>query len=181
MRRSPGGGVPNSSRRRPLEPPSSATVTMAVMSSVTRRSADSEAARPWPPPSATTRLPDGPRDGIAFGLTHGPNHDERRSPAFRLTEAAARVSARAQHCGDDHQCSPRQPLRSAYLHARNRLARFSLGVHTPRRTPAHPLAQAHDSTRVHQARSTGATLRPSTDSEETEHRPPNQHPQEFHT
>src|SRR5690348_1430277 len=55
MRRSPGGSTPYSRRSRPLEPPSSATVTIAVRSLVTRRSADSEACRPCPPPSATTR------------------------------------------------------------------------------------------------------------------------------
>ncbi len=50
IRRSPGGSTPNSSRSRPDEPPLSATVTIAVTSSVTRRSADSDAARPCPPP-----------------------------------------------------------------------------------------------------------------------------------
>src|SRR5690349_9069241 len=54
IRRSPGGSTPNSRRSRPLDPPSSATVTIAVSSRVTRRSADSEAYRPCPPPSATT-------------------------------------------------------------------------------------------------------------------------------
>ena len=46
--------MPNSWRSRPEDPPSSATVTIAVTSGVTRRSADSEAASPCPPPSATT-------------------------------------------------------------------------------------------------------------------------------
>ena len=55
IRRSPGGSTPSSRRSRPLEPPSSATVTTAVSRSVTRRSADSDAASPCPPPSATTR------------------------------------------------------------------------------------------------------------------------------
>ncbi len=57
MRRSPGGRTPYSSRSRPEDPPSSATVTIAVSSEVSRRSADSEADRPWPPPSATTEGP----------------------------------------------------------------------------------------------------------------------------
>src|SRR5262249_3914023 len=55
IRRSPGGSTPYSRRSLPLDPPSSATVTMAVRSLVTRRSADNDAYRPWPPPSATTR------------------------------------------------------------------------------------------------------------------------------
>ena len=54
IRRSPGGRMPNSCRSRPEDPPSSATVTIAVTSGVTRRSADSDAASPCPPPSATT-------------------------------------------------------------------------------------------------------------------------------
>src|SRR5215472_3494535 len=55
IRRSPGGGTPNSLRSLPLEPPSSATVTIAVRSRVSRRNAVSEAYRPCPPPRATTR------------------------------------------------------------------------------------------------------------------------------
>src|SRR5690349_7785063 len=54
IRRSPGGRTPSSRRSRPLEPPSSATVTTALGRSVTRRRALRELARPWPPPSATT-------------------------------------------------------------------------------------------------------------------------------
>ena len=54
IRRSPGGSTPNSWRSRPEDPPSSATVTIAVTSGVTRRRADSDAASPCPPPSATT-------------------------------------------------------------------------------------------------------------------------------
>ena len=57
IRRSPGGRTPYSSRRRPEDPPSSATVTMAVSSEVSSRRADSEADSPCPPPRATT---DGP-------------------------------------------------------------------------------------------------------------------------
>src|SRR5712691_462999 len=62
MRRSPGGSTPYSRRSRPLEPPSSATVTIAVRSRVTRRNADNDANRPCPPPRATTwRLTGRPR------------------------------------------------------------------------------------------------------------------------
>src|SRR6476619_6975607 len=56
-RRSPGGRQPNSLRSRPDEPPSSATVPIAVRSSTTRRRADRLAASPCPPPKATTRGP----------------------------------------------------------------------------------------------------------------------------
>ena len=44
----------NSSRNRPLEPPLSATVTIAVSSWVIWRSAVNVADKPCPPPSATT-------------------------------------------------------------------------------------------------------------------------------
>ncbi|CAB4997792.1 unannotated protein [freshwater metagenome] len=54
IRKSPGGKMGNSSRSRPLDPPLSATVTIAVISLVTLRSAASVAAKPCPPPSATT-------------------------------------------------------------------------------------------------------------------------------
>ena len=57
IRRSPGGRTPKSRRSRPLDPPSSATVTIAVSSPVTRRSADRDAASPCPPPSATALGP----------------------------------------------------------------------------------------------------------------------------
>src|SRR5690625_3343100 len=57
MRRSPGGSTPNSPRNRPEEPPSSATVTTAVRSSETWRSAWRDAKSPWPPPSATMEGP----------------------------------------------------------------------------------------------------------------------------
>ncbi|SHT61751.1 Uncharacterised protein [Mycobacteroides abscessus subsp. abscessus] len=43
IRRSPGGTIPSSERMRPEEPPSSDTVTTAVMSWVSRRAADSVA------------------------------------------------------------------------------------------------------------------------------------------
>src|SRR3954464_12829362 len=59
-RRSPGGRPPRSARSRPLDPPSSPTVTTAVMSRSAQspraiRSARNDADRPCPPPNATTR------------------------------------------------------------------------------------------------------------------------------
>src|ERR1035437_8119104 len=52
-RRPPGGSPRKPRPGRPLAPPSSATVTIAVRSPVTPRSALSEAASPCPPPSST--------------------------------------------------------------------------------------------------------------------------------
>src|SRR5258707_4987451 len=70
LRTSPGGSMPSSRRRRPLEPPSSLTVTTAVRSEMNGPlHGDSPAAvvyrlsplrsvdRPVPPPIATTRRP----------------------------------------------------------------------------------------------------------------------------
>ena len=56
IRKSPGGKIGNSSRSLPLEPPLSATVTIAVIFEVKLRSAVRVAANPCPPPSATTFL-----------------------------------------------------------------------------------------------------------------------------
>ena len=55
IRRSPGGNIGNSSRNLPLDPPLSATVTIAVICEVIARSDVNVAKRPCPPPSATTR------------------------------------------------------------------------------------------------------------------------------
>ena len=55
----------NSSRNRPDDPPLSATVTIAVISCVTWRNAVSVAAKPWPPPKATTL------DKVIHDLHHG--------------------------------------------------------------------------------------------------------------
>src|SRR5439155_7116633 len=54
-RMSPGGDTPRSRRNRPDEPPSSATLTTAVISPAYWRTARSAVANPCPPPSATTR------------------------------------------------------------------------------------------------------------------------------
>ena len=56
-RKSPGGSTRYSARRRPLEPPSSATVTMATMLPVYFLIPRSSVLSPVPPPSATTRGP----------------------------------------------------------------------------------------------------------------------------
>src|SRR5579864_8319284 len=70
LRTSPGGSMPNSRRRRPLDPPSSLTVTSAVRSEMKGPSGAispvrtvyclrplSRVERPVPPPMATTRIP----------------------------------------------------------------------------------------------------------------------------
>ncbi len=44
----------NSRRSRPLDPPLSATVTIAVIDGVIFRRDANVAANPWPPPRATT-------------------------------------------------------------------------------------------------------------------------------
>src|SRR5215216_3761129 len=52
---SPGGATPSSCLRRPLEPPSSATVTTAVRLPTLSRNPPKSTGRPVPPPNATTR------------------------------------------------------------------------------------------------------------------------------
>src|SRR5690554_4394835 len=54
---SPGGRIPNSCRRRPELPPSSATVTMAVRSAVNFLSPRRMVPKPVPPPMTTIRGP----------------------------------------------------------------------------------------------------------------------------
>src|SRR6266511_4040291 len=96
-RRSPGGSTPRSSRSRPLDPPSSATVTTAVTSSpgICRR-ARSDADSPCPPPKATTLIP-GPGRGVG-----------RRPPAAGRAGAGP-APRRWRRCGACRRCS--QPRR----------------------------------------------------------------------
>ena len=54
LRRSPGAGTPRSRRSRPDDPPSSATLTTAVIDAAYSRAARNVTASPCPPPSATT-------------------------------------------------------------------------------------------------------------------------------
>ena len=63
LRMSPTGGTPSSSRSLPDEPPSSATVTTAVMLLLTSLRPRSSVDRPVPPPMATMR---GPRASERF-------------------------------------------------------------------------------------------------------------------
>src|SRR5215813_9004298 len=109
IRRSPGGRTPNSRRSRPLDPPSSATVTTAVRSRVTRRSADSEAYSPCPPPSATTLR----RAGLIGLLT----------PKIAMRDLNARPRPRKPGCeflGDHHAAV--LPARAAERHCHEMLS-----------------------------------------------------------
>jgi len=63
MRMSPIGAIPSSSRSLPEDPPSSATVTTAVMLLLTSLRPRSSVLRPVPPPIATSR---GPRASERF-------------------------------------------------------------------------------------------------------------------
>src|SRR5918996_2230258 len=56
FRMSPGGGTPSSRTSRPDEPPSSATVTTAAISSAYSRAARNDSASPCPPPIPTTLM-----------------------------------------------------------------------------------------------------------------------------
>ena len=73
MRRSPGGSTPSSSRSRPLEPPSSATVTTAVRSPVTRRSAE----------RGGQALPAAQRDHLGLGAAPAAAAGAGRAPGPR--------------------------------------------------------------------------------------------------
>ena len=84
IRRSPGGRTPKSRRSLPLDLLSSATVTIAVSSWVTRRRAPSDAASPWPPPSATVRTP------VTRLLDFGPDPGARPGRPFRPGAPPAR-------------------------------------------------------------------------------------------
>ena len=55
LRMSPGGGIASSRRRRPLEPPSSVSVTIAVICAPVSLSPRSSVERPVPPPRQTMR------------------------------------------------------------------------------------------------------------------------------
>ena len=97
IRRSPGGRQFSSSRSRPEEPPSSATVTIAVSWSVTRRSADSDAASPWPPPKATTR---GSRGPSARRLLRAGAHSRPRSRCSTVVGRPRRPDPVGELLGD---------------------------------------------------------------------------------
>ena len=110
------GSTSNSSRSRPLEPPSSATVTTAVTLSVSSRRAVSAAARPWPPPSATMRRWCGePRGGrgvvtAMVPVTPGPGRGGRRTcRRGRARRAARSAPRRSRRTGACRPCTRRRP------------------------------------------------------------------------
>ncbi len=122
IRRSPGGINPNSRRMRPDDPPSSETPTTAVSESVTRRSARSEAARPCPPPSATT---DGPVVQLAArsGFIRGPDPGAERPPGARVPAASLPAARPSRHCDACRRCSRSRSSRSACPPGRTRRPR----------------------------------------------------------
>ena len=141
MRRSPGGNTRSSRRMRPDEPPSSATVTIAVKSVVTSRSADSEACRPCPPParppgsdhsrprSRCTTVARTPSPTTVGELLR---HHHRAVLAARATDGQGQVTlALAGVAGADDlqdrrvpiEESPRRPAGRARSRAPRRLAR----------------------------------------------------------
>src|SRR5665811_1879040 len=68
LRTSPGGRTPNSSRNLPDEPPSSVTVTTAVVCDVLFLNPRSRVESPVPPPMATTRRSRAPAEDM-FSLS----------------------------------------------------------------------------------------------------------------
>ena len=104
IRRSPGGSTPSSSRSRPDEPPSSATVTTAVTWSVTWRRAVSVAARPWPPPE---------RGDDRRRLTRAPGRGARRGGHPVGGAAARRPPRPSPPSGACPRCSRPRWSRSA--------------------------------------------------------------------
>ena len=104
-------------RSRPLEPPSSETLTTAVSWPVTCRSAGSDAARPCPPPSATTAAGPVGRVGCGRGgrLTSrcrrsrslGPGRGGRRG--LDPPRSRRRGPRPSRRCGACRRCSRRRP------------------------------------------------------------------------
>ncbi len=118
LRRSPGGGMPMCRRSRPELPPSSAMVTTAVRLLVCALSPRSSAARPLPPPTATTR---GPRASLAAarisptvsGLVCWNSHT-RRTPTTSMmapNSSPSKASRTAAQCRPSSQPMPRPSMR----------------------------------------------------------------------
>ena len=117
IRKSPGGSELNSSRSRPLEPPLSATVTMAVISVVIVRSARSVAAKPWPPPKETTFL----SINVLF-LDRDVSHEPRRyvPSLMRGHQVAEPILLRPQRYDASRRCIRSPTSKTASLHGNNR-------------------------------------------------------------
>ena len=82
--------MPNCSRSRPLEPPSSLTPTIAVMCGVIRRKACKVAESPCPPPRATTS---NARFGTGFIYSRPKSRCTTRTSTPFLTKRALKFSA----------------------------------------------------------------------------------------
>ena len=102
LRRSPGAGWSPSAREPPVDPPLSATDTTAVTSVVIRRSAASDAARPWPPPIATTA-------GTAATVAEASLRDDRDAAHVGPRTAAA-ARSRASAIATERWRPPVQPM-----------------------------------------------------------------------
>ena len=114
LRRSPGGGMPMSRRSRPELPPSSAMVTTAVRLLVCDLRPRSRAARPLPPPTATTRGPRASRLAARISLADSGvvlwKSQTRRAPyssANRPTATPSMESSSAAQCRFSSQPMPR--------------------------------------------------------------------------
>ncbi len=133
--------APRSARSRPLEPPSSATVTTAVIPApATARSARNEADSPWPPPKATDGLTRAPGPGAG----RWPTRRRSAQPAGQLLgdgDAAVLAAGAADGDGEVALALPLEPGRGGVdqpgvgLHEGGRPA---LAQHVP----AHPVLQA---------------------------------------
>ena len=179
MRRSPGGSSPSSRRIRPDEPPSSATVTTAVRSSVSSRSADSDACRPWPPPSATAR-PIG-HAAVSANRVRSGTADGYSRPRSRFTTLARTPIARMRsaNCAGHHHravlaagAADREGqvvLALAGVAGADDLEQLGVAVEELRRRPAGP-ARSRGPPRPH--RSGRAAPGSRTDSAGTGHRRP---------
>ena len=141
---SPGGSTPMSRRSRPELPPSSATVTTAVRLLVSSFRPPSSAARPVPPPMATTRGPAG-EAAVEADLARRSGARTLRSARCRAApsgDAAARPASTMPVA--DEQRGARQLVahRAPSPAALSKVARHH--EPTPDRAAKRDAARAHD-------------------------------------
>ena len=101
LRASPGGSIPSSRRRWPLDPPSSAIVTTAVVSNPMSSRLKSTLGSPVPPPTATARG----ASPLTLGPCRGGCRGDARSRRTRDREGTRRSSRRGRRCGACRRCS----------------------------------------------------------------------------
>src|SRR5918992_2665687 len=139
LRISPGGGIPSSRVSRPDEPPSSATVTTAAISSAYNLAACRLWARPWPPPIPTTFTRASP-GSVPLDVAVDDFHAE-----------AVLVDDRTDLLGENHRTMPasgaanrnRQVVTTLLLVAGKKQRKQVFGPHEEvvgRRLPQHVLA-----------------------------------------